>query len=165
MSQGLFGRSYTDQDTTRQVLSYKISAAYHHGFVLPHHLSIPYYTIDPINGIELYASKYFTKINSERPPEIGIGYYHSNLGNLEVYGRVHGFYMGLGTDFFRSRSPVWIQQTFCFGFSYNTTHYDIEENYSNRLIGSSFNAFITYSLNLRAKITDKLVFYVGPTLT
>jgi len=159
----LFGVSFADQDSSKKVYVHNIAGGYHHGFVLPHHRSIPYYTIDPINGIELYASKYFPEINPKRPPEIGVGYYHSNMGNLDIYGRAHGFFMGLGGDLFRNRSPVWLQQTFCFGISYNTAHFDLEENPSNRLIGSSFNAFVTYSLNVRAKVAENVVLYAGPS--
>lgn len=142
----------------------QITTYYHHGYLFPHHPSMAYFTSENINGFEIIGSKYFPSINPVRPPEIGLGYYFSNLGDREVYGLAHGIYMMLGGDFFRDKSSFYLQQNFSFGISYNTEHFDIEENYSNRAIGSHLNTFFILSMNMKIKLGQNLILSAGPSL-
>ncbi|MCK4923043.1 MAG: acyloxyacyl hydrolase [Bacteroidales bacterium] len=141
-----------------------ITTYYHHGYLFPHHPSMAYFTAENINGFEIIASKYYPSINPDRPPEIGFGYYFSNLGDRDVYGLAHGLYMMLGGDFFKNRSKIYLQQGISFGISYNTEHFDIKENYSNRAIGSHLNTFFILSMNMKVKLGQNLLLSAGPSL-
>jgi hypothetical protein len=151
-------------DSTLYFPDFNISSWYHHGYLVPHHRSMSYFTTGNINGFEVVGSACFPQLNPGRPPEIGAGYYFSTLGNRDVYGWVHGMYLSLAADFLSQRSPVYFQQSISFGLSYNTEHFDIDENHWNRAIGSHLNAFIIYSFNLRVKLNDDLIVSAGPSI-
>lgn len=156
--------SVSKNDTLEILSSFNISSWYHHGYLFPHYPSIRFYNTDNINGFELFVSKYYPEMRHHRSTEIGAGYYYSNLGNRDIYGRVHGLYTAIGTDFLRERFPVYIQQTTAFGISYNTKRFDIQDNPFNRPVGSHLNAYIELSVILRAEIAEHLIVSAGPTL-
>ena len=139
-----------------------ISISYLHGYLYPHHRLVTYFTKEYINGFDITFSRHMPALNPLHPPEIGGGYYFSNLGSKEIYGYAHGIYVFIARDYFRFKSPVYLQQSIGTGASYNTKHFDINDNYSNRLIGSHLNIFFIYSLNLKAVIGKHLLFSAGP---
>jgi hypothetical protein len=158
----LAGNIRADRDTLKSKKPLNLSMSYHHGYYFPHTKGLRYFTNENINGIQFEASWSFPELNKDRPPEIGFGYYTSNLGSKDVYGNVHGIYMDMGVDYLRGRYPVYIQQSIYAGVSYLTKHFDIETNPLNRAIGSPFNAFILLSLDLRADIGENLILFGGP---
>ena len=158
------GQSKVTKDSMSRNSYVNISAGYNHGYLYPHHPSINYFTKENINGISLIASRSFPEINRKRPPEIGMGYYFSNLGNQDVFGNVHGLYFDIGGDFFRTLSPVYIRQSTAFGMSYNTKVFDIHNNYFNRSVGSHINSFFIISLFLQAELGDNIKLFAGPSV-
>jgi len=141
-----------------------VSISYHHGYLFPHHRLVTYFTKEYINGFDLTLSRYIPELSMVNPPEMGGGYYLSNLGNREIYGYTHGFYFYTARDFFKNKTPFYLQQSIGYGVSYNTKHFSLSDNYSNRNIGSHLNIFIMYSLNIKAKIAERLLFSLGPTI-
>ncbi len=150
-------------DSTDRSEPWNLSTWYYHGYLLPHHRLMTYFTDENINGFEVVASRYYAGLHPERPLEAGLGYYFSNLGNREVYGHVHGMYAVLGAEIFRERSPVYIHQSVSVGLSYNTERFDIENNYFNRVIGSHINAFVILAMNLRADF-GPVTLSAGPSM-
>ena len=147
-----------DSLTARKIINCSLS--YHHGYLFPHHRLVTYFTGEYINGFDLALSRYMPELKPDNPPEMGIGYYCSNLGNMDIYGYTHGLYLYASRDFFRNKSPFSFYQVIGMGTSYNTKHYSISENYSNRLIGSHLNIFFLYSLGIKINIHNHNSFHV-----
>jgi hypothetical protein len=141
-----------------------ISISCYHGYLFPNHRLVTYFTDEYINGFDITFCRYMPEIKPVNPPEMGGGYYFSNLGSKEIYGYVHGLYFYIARDFLKNKSPFYFQSNMNIGASYNTKHYDISENFSNRNIGSHVNIFFMYSLNLKARISKRMLISVGPTL-
>lgn len=141
-----------------------ITFSYHHGYLFPHHRLVTYFTSEYINGFNVTLSRYIPQLNLKNPPEMGGGYYFSNLGSKEIYGYVHGIYYYIGREFFRNKSPISFQTTISFGASYNTKRWDLTENYYNRNIGSHFNILFIYRINLKARINRNWQISTGPAI-
>jgi len=153
---------------TLQRLPMEVSFWGHHGYLLPHHRSMAFYTTDNINGGEVFISGFLPEVVTRRPTSFGVGYYYSNMGSREVYGRVHGLYTAIEADFCRFRLPFirwpfYFRQTTAFGLSYNTERFDIGNNYSNRAIGSHLNAYVSVSVDFVVQINDRLSISAGPS--
>ncbi len=143
---------------------HNITFAYHHGYLFPHHRLVTYFTEEYINGFNITLSRYMPGIKLLNPPEMGGGYYFSNLGSREIYGYAHGVYFYVARDFLKNQSPFNLQSTMNIGASYNTKHWDLSENYSNRNIGTHVNIFFMYSLNLKVKVSERILVSAGPVL-
>ena len=152
------------KDSTIAKLPLNISAWYHHGYLVPHHRSMAFHTNENINGVEFLVSGFFPHIKTKRPTDFEAGYYYSNLGNRDVYGNVHAVYGALTADIFQSNLPFYFKQSVAFGVSYNTMHFDIEENYFNRAVGSHVNAFVSLSLDLVAELGKNIEVTAGPSV-
>ncbi|MEX0981588.1 MAG: acyloxyacyl hydrolase [Bacteroidales bacterium] len=159
----VFSFSYK-KDSTIAKLPLNISAWYHHGYLAPHHRSMAFHTTENINGFEIITSGFFSHLKTKRPTLFGAGYYYSNLGNRDVYGNVHAVYAALTADVFQSNLPFYFKQSFAFGVSYNTMHFDTDENYFNRAVGSHLNAFVSLSFNLVAELGDNIEVTAGPSV-
>ena len=149
-------------DSTQDNSTRNLTISYFHGYLYPHHRLVTYFNTEYINGFDLAISSHVPALNHLHPPEIGGGYYFSNLGSREVYGYAHSLYFFVGRDYFQCKLPVYLQQSIGTGVSFNTKHFDISENYSNRLIGSHLNIFFIYTLNLKARFGERMLFSIGP---
>jgi hypothetical protein len=153
-----------DPDSFKYEIPLNISASFHHGYLVPHHRLVSYFTKEYINGFDIAFSRYMPELKPVNPPEMGGGYYFSNLGSKDIYGYAHALYFYVARDFLKNKSPFNLQSTMGIGASFNTRRWDLSENYSNRNIGSHVNIFFMYSLNLKARIGEKLVISAGPSV-
>ena len=141
----------------------KLKAFTHLGYLFPHHKSMTYFTSDDINAFE-FSVLSCPHYNPSHPPDLGLGFYHSSLGNDQVYGNATAAFFNISSDYLKNRSCLYFGTSTSFGISYISKHFDIDENYSNRAIGSHLNAFFIFSLDFKADIGDQWTLWPVPQL-
>ena len=137
----------------------------HYGFVTPHTEYISYFIKDHVTGYQLNVG-ILTKgeklwHQSYNYPKIGIGFYHSGLGNDLVYGKMTSVYAYVDRSFIKGNPRFNFGNDINFGIGYISKHYDIEKNSFDEAIGSKFNVFINYNLNGTARITSNTFLKLG----
>jgi Lipid A 3-O-deacylase (PagL) len=142
----------------------KLNAFTHHGYLFPHHKSMTYFTNDDINAFEFSVSRSYQEYNPSHPPDLGLGLYRSNLGNDQVYGKATAAFFNISSEYLKNRCCFYFGTSTSFGISYISKHFDIDENYSNRAIGSHLNAFFVFSFDLKADIGDQWTLSAGPSI-
>jgi len=118
-----------EPDSSREKSSRNVSLGYFHGVLVPHHPVITYYNNEYINGFDLTVSRYISETKHINPPEMGAGYYFSNLGSKEIYGYAHALYFFISRDFLKNSPNLCLRSSISIGASYNTLHWDITDNY------------------------------------
>jgi len=142
------GISYAQQN------KYVTTVKFHNGFILPHHRSISYMRKSDIEAVEINfglisnSKKRWAKLYNQ--PEIGLAFYHSNLGNDEVWGNVSSLFPYINFHLFNS-GRLHIINHLGLGLAYNDKIYHPTENFKNILISSKINAF--FSLSLEAELS------------
>ena len=137
-----------------------IEADYGYGFIMPHHKSIEYMLEDHIQTFDLkipfptYGNKNWNELY--RYPYYGFGYYHSNLGNDKVYGKVNALYSYVKVPFIGRSNKANLSWQIAFGASYINKHFDIDENPQNLAIGSNLNIYIDFSLQSRIPLSKQV---------
>jgi hypothetical protein len=145
-----------EDDTSWNRLTFQ--AGTHYGRLLPHHKTIAYFLEDPIKGFELNAglqtdgSKYWHKHYNY--PKIGLGIYHSNLGNNNIFGKITSVYGFLDRRYFPITSRINFSSRLDFGVSYISKKYDLYNNSFDVAISSHLNVFINLSGVLSARLTE-----------
>lgn len=161
---GLPARGIIPKADSTTFVPTQLSFRAHHGYLVPHHRSMAFSNTEYINGAEIFVSGSFPRVTTRRPTNFGAGYYYSNLGSREVYGRVHVIYTAIEADFFRTTLPFYIRQSTAFGIGYTTERFDIDDNFSNRAIGSHLNAYVSISVSLVTEINERLTLSAGPSV-
>jgi len=141
-----------------------IYGSYHRGMLIGHHGCINYYNEEFINGFDLRLGRSFPEIRNVRSPEIGVGIYHSNLGNADIYGNTTGLYFHFSSSFLNQSQPFGFGTTVSSGINYVSTPYDKENNFINQAIGSHLNAFFILQLDFEYSINNDLLFNLSPSL-
>ena len=122
-----------------------IELGVYHGFVLPHHPEFLYLIQQRETSYELNWSK---KTDGEKLwqqltnyPTWGISYFHSGLGNNEVFGKAHAgsFFLEKESNF---AGKTQISYKTAFGVAYVNQPFNVTENIYNIANGSNFNAFL-----------------------
>ena len=144
ISECSFAQEYKSKDTFTTTLRY------HYGVVLPHHKSISYLVNNQISAIELNLGILPDKNRSwaqlYNQPEIGLGLYHTSLGNKDVLGNATAIYPYINFPLKQNEKWQCNLQT-GFGIAHAKKHFHPTENYTNVAIGSKFNAFFKLLLN------------------
>jgi hypothetical protein len=153
-----------DTSNYHSIEDFRLNTFTHQGYLFPHHKSMAYFTNDDINAFEFSVLKSYKEYNPLHPPDLGLGFYHSSLGNDQVYGKATAAFFNISSDYLKNRSCFYFGTSTSFGISYISKHFDIDENYSNRAIGSHINAFFIFSLDLRSDIGDHWTLYAGPSV-
>jgi hypothetical protein len=146
-----------------------LESNFHYGFVTPHHIFITYFINDHVKGYQLNIGLH---TNGEKKwhqyynyPNIGLGFYHSGLGNNQVFGYTNALYYYVERFFFCQNKRLNLGNRISFGISYNTKKYDIENNNFNMAIGSKLNAFLSYYIEGMYRISPFLNLKLGAGFT
>ncbi|MCX7953643.1 MAG: acyloxyacyl hydrolase [Bacteroidales bacterium] len=127
----------------------QLSIAYQqrYGFIIPHRASIAYLVENHIVGYDLQISKQFNDTLKDwqvlyKYPLGGVGMYFSNLGNREVAGNAFSFYSFINIPVFKTIAFFNIS----IGLAYLTKYFDYQKNYTNIVISTPLNVFISLGI-------------------
>jgi len=141
----------------------------HYGFVMPHIKEIAYFIDDHVKGFQFNIG---ILSNGEKKwqsyynyPRLGIGFYHSGLGNNDVYGQVNALYGYFDRYFFGMNRRFNLGNRLAFGVSYINKKFDLQDNYFDIAIGSHINVYINYSLEGMVKVSPKMQLKLGLGMT
>lgn len=142
-----------------------LESDFHYGFVTPHHTFITYFINDHVKGYQLNVGLH---TNGEKKwhqyynyPNIGLGFYHSGLGNNEVFGHINALFYYVERFFFCQNKRLNVGNQMSFGMSYITKKYDIKSDNFNMAIGSKLNVFLNYSIEGMYRISPFLNLKLG----
>jgi hypothetical protein len=127
-----------------------IEAAYHLGYVMPHHPQIEYLLQNHIQAFQISVgtnnldNKYWQLKHNF--PRTGFGIYHSNLGNDEVFGSMTAFFVSFEKSFFNQNWPVNFSNHIQVGPCYVSKYFNNQTDYFNIVMGSHWNIYLHYSL-------------------
>jgi len=141
----------------------------HYGFVMPHISSIAYFIDEHVKGYQFNIGiltngekKWQTYYNY---PRLGIGFYHSGLGNNDVYGQVNALYGYLDRRFFGVNRRFNLGNRLAFGVGYINKKFDLRDNYFDMAIGSHVNVYINYSLEGLVSVSPQMQLKLGLGMT
>jgi len=162
----------TCQQSTSQNLSSKkqlyLEEFYHYGFVAPHHDYMAYFINEHVQGFQInlgistIGNKYWNKYYNY--PRIGIGYYHSGLGNRNIYGLINAGYLYVDRSFFNLSNRFNLGNRVSLGLGHISKIFDLQTNSYNTIIGTKLNVFIQYNLEGAVKITPLVQMKMGLNL-
>jgi hypothetical protein len=137
----------------------------YYGFVVPHHDFISYFIEDHVKGYQVNIGLH-TSGNKKwqqyyNYPNIGIGFYHSGLGNNEIFGQMSAVFTYVERFFLKPHRTFNIGNRIAYGISYINKRYDINNNNFDMAIGSHLNVYLNYSAEGTWKITPQLTFKLG----
>jgi hypothetical protein len=141
----------------------------HYGFVIPHMPAMAYFITDHVKGFQFNMG---ILTNGEKKwhsyynyPRLGVGFYHSGLGNDEVYGKVSALFGYFDRYFFKLDKPFNIGSRLSFGLSYITKKYDLKNDYFDVVIGSNINVYINYSVEGLVRVSPLVQMKLGFGIT
>jgi hypothetical protein len=146
-----------------------VEGNYHYGFITPHLKYISYFIEDHIKGIQLNVG--ITTTGKEKwhyyynYPKLGIGFYHSGLGNDKVYGKLNALFFFVDRCFFKQNNRFNLNNRIAFGLAYINKKYDLRDNYFDMAIGSNINVYINYSLEGLYRLSPYFQVKMGVGLT
>ncbi len=129
-----------------------------YGFLIPHRLEMEIFN-SHFPSFEISISKQtFGGSRWEYMyayPIIGLAYWYSNLGTSPYLGDAHAIYPYINFPITPQKS-VRLYFRAGIGLGYLTKRFDRLDNYKNTAIGSHLNAAVSASLELRARIINRL---------
>lgn len=140
----------------------------HYGFVAPHHNYMAYFINEHVQGFQINAgiftigNKYWNQ--SYNYPRIGIGFYHSGLGNKDIYGQLNAFYCYVDRAFFNLNKRFNFGNRISFGLGHISKKFDLYSNNYNIAIGSNLNVFLQYNLEGTIRISPLIQMKAGLSL-
>jgi hypothetical protein len=145
-----------------------VEGFYHYGFVAPHHDFMAYFINEHVQGLQFNVG-FFTAGNrywnqSYNYPRIGVGYYHSGLGNRVVYGQLDAFYLYVDRAFLNLNKRINVRNSISFGVGHISKIFDLYTNSYNIAIGSKLNLFLQYSLEGTLRLTPLIQLKTGLSL-
>jgi hypothetical protein len=160
----LFLTACLNFDGISQEISWKdrlyVETEGHYGFVVPHHNFIAYFITDHVRGFQVNVGLH---TNGEKNwqqyyhmPNIGLGFYHSGLGNKEVFGEVNALFCYVERFFLNEDKRFNFGNRISFGLDYINKKYDINQDNFDVAIGSHINVFLNYSLEIKARLSPQL---------
>jgi len=138
-----------------------------YGFLIPHRLEMEIFN-SHFPSFELSISK--KTYGAKRwefmygYPLVGIAYWYSNLGSSPYLGDAHAVFPYISFPI-SPHKPTRLYFRTGLGLGYLTKHFDRLENYKNTAIGSTINAAVSLSLELRVKLAERLHFSGSIALT
>jgi len=145
-----------------------VEGIYHYGFVAPHHEYMSYFINEHVKGFQVnvgfftVGSRYWNR--SYNYPRIGMGYYHSGLGNRAIYGKLDAFYLYVDRAFLNLNNRVNVRNRISFGIGHISKIFDLYTNNYNIVIGSKLNVFLQYNLEGTLRLTPLLQMKTGLSL-
>jgi hypothetical protein len=127
-----------------------IEAAYHYGYIMPHHPQIEYLLQDHLQAFQISVgtnnldNKYWQLKHNF--PRTGFGIYHSNLGNDKVFGSMTAFFVSFEKSFFNQNWPINFSNNIQVGPCYVSKYFNMQDDYFNNVMGSHLNIYLNYSL-------------------
>jgi len=136
------------------------------GSVLPQNNSIRYLINDHLKAYQVNLG---VQTNGSREwhqylnyPLLGIGYHHSDLGNDEVFGKVHALYGTAAIKTFRQKYVVNLEHHMTAGLGFLTTHYHLQDNPLNMGFGGPVVFFLQYALVVPVRLNKSVELFAGP---
>ena len=158
---------YGQQPSLKDRLYFEANADY--GFVMPHITPIAYFITDHVKGYQFNIGIQTTGEkkwhNYYNYPRLGIGFYHSGLGNDQIYGQVNALFGYFDRYFFKPNRRFNLGNRLSFGLSYITKKFDLENNYFDLAIGSNINVYVNYSLEGLVLVSPKMQLKLGLGMT
>ncbi len=140
----------------------------HIGFIWPHHASIRYLQRGHVPAFEIKFGKSTYGLRdwavNHNYPDIGLAFYHANLQWPEVLGNVNALYGFMNKTMYRGRI-IDLSFDFQLGISMLSKHFDVDNNYYNIAIGSTYNAFFNLGVEANWKLTKKIFLINGVSIT
>lgn len=137
-------------------LMVEVKAGY--GFLIPHRLEMEIFNAH-FPSFELNISR---KTDGQNRwefmygyPIVGVAYWYSNLGTSPYLGDAHAIYPYINFPITPNK-PTRLYFRTGLGIGYLTKHFHRVDNYKNIAIGSSLNAAVSLSIELRSKLIDRL---------
>lgn len=121
------------------------------GFVVDHSNSMAFAIQKPVKSFQLNYLRTGGHKHWHQNygfPITGFGYYFVDLGNPKVLGRAHSIF-GIVNFPLHRRPHFSINFNSGIGLSYFTTYFDVQNNIYNSAMGSHFNSFFDFSLDLQ----------------
>ncbi|RPH33526.1 MAG: hypothetical protein EHM93_04390 [Bacteroidales bacterium] len=140
----------------------------HYGFVAPHHNYMAYFINEHVQGFQINAgiftvgNKYWNQ--SYNYPRIGLGYYHSGLGNRKIYGQLDAFYLYVDRAFLNLNNRFNFGNRISFGLGHISKKFDLYSNNYNIAIGSNLNVFLQYNFEGTVRLTSSMQMKAGVSL-
>ena len=146
-------------------LMVELKAGY--GFLIPHRLEMEIFN-SHFPSFELSISR---KTDGQNRwefmygyPIVGVAYWYSNLGTSPYLGNAHAVFPYINFPITPNK-PTRLYLRTGLGLGYLTKHFHRIDNYKNIAIGSSLNAAVNISIELRAKMMDRLYLSGSISLT
>jgi len=146
-------------------LMVEVKAGY--GFLIPHRLEMEIFNAH-FPSFELNISR---KTDGQNRwefmygyPIVGVAYWYSNLGTSPYLGDAHAIYPYINFPITPNK-PTRLYFRTGLGIGYLTKHFHRVDNYKNIAIGSSLNAAVSLSIELRSKLIDRLYLTGSVSLT
>ncbi len=162
----LFSQAVFSQVNVSDRLSFSLRGRY--GFLIPHHSSFVYLIEDHIKSYDFTISiktkgdKYWQQLY--RCPELGIGFYHANLGNPDYLGNVNAGY-GIIRIPIIQHSAINFYYSMAGGVAFLNRPFNVTGNIYNLAIGSKANAFVDLGLNTEIRCFNRLCLNAGLQFT
>ncbi len=154
------GKTQSKKDSIHTYLS----ARYHSGFILPHHANMMYWIEDYTNGFELtYGFSNFRPNNWSayfNYPEVGLGFFTTSLGNDEVFGQGYALFPYINFHIWRKKRFN-ASYKIALGLGYADTHYDVNANPEDLIIGSAFNVYVGLGILASFRLNNKIGITAG----
>lgn len=138
---------------------------YLYGFEAPHHDDMAYFINEHVQGFQVnlgiytVGNKYWNRYYNY--PRIGLGYYHSGLGNSDIYGKLNAFYTYIDRPFLTLNHKLNFGNRVSLGLGHISKKFDLYSNSYNVVIGSNLNVFIQYNLDGTLRITPLIQMKMG----
>lgn len=164
----LFPHHLNGQDLSWKKRLY-IESIVHYGFVSPHHDFLAYFIDEHVKGYELkiglHTSGKELWEQKHNYPNIGIGFYHSGLGNPIVFGKINALYYFAERFYLNQNCRFNIGSRLSIGPAYVTKKHDFTEDNYDMAIGSNINIYFNISIEGICNITPKISAKTGIGLT
>jgi hypothetical protein len=142
-----------------------IDGFYHYGFDVPHHDFMTYFVNEHVQGYQFNIGlhtignkKWQQQYNY---PDVGIGFYHSGLGNKEIFGHVSAIYGFYTHYFFNKDSRFNLGNRLSLGLSFIDKKFDVDTNPFNMEMSTTVNVYINYSFEGNIRLTPNLKLKLG----
>ena len=160
----LFSYSITAQNNEQVFYNNLIiGTKVHYGFVMSHHKSMGHLTTSHFPAFEIdfnkqtYGKKLWQQLYNY--PVIGIGYWHSDLGNSTILGNVHAIFPYINFVL-KKQSNFTMNFRFGLGFGWLNERFDRFENYKNIAISSHLNGCMNLNYKLEWEF-NRMFFSTG----
>ena len=142
-----------------------VESDYHIGYNIPTVKPIEYFITEHITGyqinIGLLSDGQKKWQHDYNYPRMGFGFYHSGLGNPDIFGDVNALYFYVDRYFFKQSSRFNIGNRLEYGLGYVSRVNNLQTNPFNTAISSHINVYLNYSLDAIVRITPLLQIKIG----